>query len=118
MAGVSSQGTTFTFAGGSFAVTSVSVNYGQERSRVSAPHMGLGPNDTEQVFYLHKNVDSLPTVDVEYVTASSIPEVNATGTLQVTGKISFSGAATCIASQITASVGDLVRGTSSFRVQV
>jgi hypothetical protein len=118
MAGVSSQGTTFSFGGGSYSVTSVTVNYGQERGRVSGAHMGLGPDDPEQVYYTHKTVDSLPTVDVEYITASAIPLVNASGSLVVGGKIAFSGNATCISSQVTASVGELVRGSASFRVQV
>lgn len=118
MAGVSSQGTTFTFGGGSYSITSVTVNYGQERGRVSGAHMGMGVNDVEPVYPMHRTADSLPTVDVEYITASAIPQVNATGSLSVSGKIAFSGSATCVSSQVTASVGDLVRGSASFRVQV
>jgi len=116
MAGVSSQGTSFTFGASAYTITSVTVNGGAERQRVSAPHMGLGPNDTEPVYYLHKSVDSLPTVDVEYI-GQAIPSVGASATLTVSGRISFSGTATCVTSQVTASVGDVVRGSASFRVQ-
>jgi hypothetical protein len=117
MAGVSSQGTSFTFGVSAYTITSVTVNGGAERQRVSAPHMGLGPNDTEQVYYLHRSVDSLPTVDVDYI-GQTIPSVGASATLTVSGRIAFTGTATCVTSQVTASVGDIVRGSASFRVQV
>lgn len=117
MAGISSQGTTFSFGGGSYTITSVTVNLGQERNRVSGAHMGLGPEEAEPFYYTHKTVDSLPTVDVEFISGSQ-PAVNASGNLAITGKVAFSGAATCISSQVTASVGELVRGSASFRVQV
>jgi len=117
MAGVSSQGTYFAFAGASYTITSVTVGGGAERQRVSAPHMGLGVNDTEPFYYLHKSVDSLPTVDIEFI-GQSIPAVNAVGAIAVSGTVGFSGTATCVSSQITASFGDIVRGSASFRVQV
>lgn len=118
MAGTSSQGTSFTFGISAYTITSVSVDLGQERERVSGAHMGMGPNDIETVYYLHRSVDSLPTVQVEFIGASA-PAVNATGALTVSGKVAFgSTAATCIASQVTASLGELVRGSASFRVGV
>jgi hypothetical protein len=116
MAGVSSQGTYFAFAGSNYTVTSVTVNGGAERQRVSAPHMGLGPNDTEPVYYLHKSVDSLQTVDVDYI-GQTIPSVGAVGALSVSGRVAFSStAATCVSSQVTTSLGDIVRGSASFRI--
>lgn len=118
MAGTSSQGTSFTFGVSAYTITSVTVDLGQERERVAGAHMGLGPNDIEPVYYLHRSVDSLPTVQVEFIGASA-PAVNATGALTVAGKIGFSStAATCIASQVSASLGELVRGSASFRVGV
>jgi hypothetical protein len=79
--------------------------------------MGLGPNDTEPFYYLHNSVDSLPTVDVEFIGQSG-PAVGASAVLSVSGRISITGTATCISSQVTASIGDIVRGNASFRVQV
>lgn len=119
MAGTSSQGTSFTFGASAYTITSVSVDLGQERERVSGAHMGLGPNDIEPVYYLHRSVDSLPTVQIDFIGASA-PAVNATGTLTVSGKLAFGPytAATCIASQVSASLGELVRGSASFRVGV
>lgn len=117
MAGTSSQGTFFTFGPSAYTITSVTVDLGQERERVSGAHMGLGPNDIEPVYYLHRSVDSLPTVQVEFI-GSSAPSVNASATLAVAGKLAFSGPATCISSQVSASLGELVRGSASFRVRV
>lgn len=115
MAGSSSQGTTFSFGGASYTITSVTVNLGQERGRVAAPHLHMGPNDVEPWAYSHRTADELPTVDIEFI-GSSAPAVNATGSLAVAGKLAYSGNATCISSQVTASVGDIVRGSASFRV--
>jgi len=115
MAGVSSHGTTFTFNGAAFTVTSVQVDYGQERRFVGGGHMGLAVNDFEPVYRTHRTEDERATVDIEYL-AGSIPTVNATGTLSISGRISFSGQATCVSSQVVAAVGELVRGSASFRV--
>lgn len=115
MAGVPSHGTTFSFNGATFAVTSVQVNYGQERRFVGGGHMGLAVNDFEPVYRTHRTEDERATVDIEYL-AGTIPTVNATGTLSISGRISFSGQATCVSSQVVAAVGELVRGSASFRV--
>lgn len=117
MAGTSSQGTSFTFGVSAYTITSVSVDLGQERERVSGAHMGLGPNDIEPVYLLHRSVDSLPTVQVEFIGASA-PSVGASAMLAVSGQLAFAGGATCIASQVSASLGELVRGSASFRVRV
>jgi hypothetical protein len=117
MAGVSSQGTTFSFAGSVFTITSVQVQSGSERQRVSAPHMGLAANAFEPTFVTHRTIDELPTVSIEYI-GSARPEINTSGSLSVTGRLTFSGTATCTSSQVGAAVGELVRGSASFRVQV
>ena len=117
MAGVSSQGTSFTFGLSAYTITSVSVDLGQERERVSGAHMGLGPNDIESVYYLHRTADSLPTVQVDFI-GQSAPTVGTTAMLAVSGKIAFGGLATCTSAQVTASLGEIVSGSASFRVQV
>jgi hypothetical protein len=117
MAGSSSQGTTFSFGGSAYTITSVTVDFGQERDRVSGPHMGMAADAIETVYYIHRTVDSLPTVSVEFI-GSSAPAVNASGNLAVGGRISYSGAATCISSQVSAQLDDIVRGSASFRVRV
>lgn len=115
MAGVSSQGTTFSFNGVTYTVTSIQVDFGQERRFVGGGHMGLSPTAFEPVYLLHRTEDERPTVDIEFI-GGGVPQVNASGSISVAGKFSFAGNATCISSQVTVSVGDLVRGTASFRV--
>lgn len=117
MAGVSSQGLTFTFNSARYTVTSVSVDYGQERQRATALHMGLETNADEPVHYVpYKAFDSLPTLSIEYL-AGTPPTVGQSAALSVAGPISFAGTATCISGQVTASIGDIVRGSASFRVR-
>lgn len=115
MAGISAHGTTFSFSGQTFHVTSVAVDYGQERQRVSSAHMGLGANDREPFVRMHRTEDNLPIVSIEYITGS-IPAVGDTGTLSLTGRLSYSGGATVVTSVVAGRVGDLVRGSASFRV--
>jgi hypothetical protein len=117
MAGLSSQGTTFTFNGSTFASTSVRYVGGAERSTVSAPHMGMGRDDFEPTYITHRTADERPNVEVEFISGTP-PAVGAVGAISVAGAFSFAGAvATCVSVQVTASVGDLVRGSASFRVQ-
>lgn len=115
MAGFSSQGTTVAFNNATFAATRVQVNNGQERRLVSGAHMGMAVNDFEPVYVTHRTEEERITVDIEYI-AGTTPAVNAVGTLQITGRISVSGQAKCISSEVTAAVGELVRGSASFRM--
>lgn len=96
-------------------ITSVSVDYGRERPRVSAAHMGLAATDYEPFIYSHKTEDNRPVVSVEYI-GGTIPAIDSTGVLSVTGRIAYSGKATCIVSVVRGAVGDLVRGSASFRM--
>lgn len=116
MSAVSSQGTSFTFAGTAFIATSIAVEFGRERTRVSGEHMGLGADDLAPEYYAHRTFDTLPVVQVEFL-GTTAPLTGAIGELQVSGRIAWSGAARCTSSQIVAAVGDLVRGSASFRVQ-
>jgi hypothetical protein len=115
MAGESSQQTYFSFAGAAFTATSITVNNGNEREFVPVAHMGLGPNDVEQIVRLHKTAASLPTIDLDFI-GSSAPTIDTIGSLSITGKISFSATVVCTASQVTAAFGDIIRGSASFRV--
>lgn len=115
MAGVSSQGTTFAFAGATYTVTSVQVDFGQERRFVGGGHMGLAPTAYEPVYLLHRTEDERRTVDIDFIGAAP-PVVNASGLLAITGKLSFSGQATCVSASVGAAVGELVKGSASFRV--
>ena len=111
----SSQGTTLSFGAVGYTVTSISVSLGQERERIRLPHMGMAADDVEDVVYLHKTQENYPTVEIDYI-GGSPPSVQAYGTISISGKFAFSGPATCVSSSVRLSVGDMVRGSASFRV--
>lgn len=118
-----SQGTSITFTGLSGSPTRISINKQdssttQQRQRVSTAHLGSDINLEEpyvEVWQPSTSVSSGSTVDVDYLGTGG-PSVGTSGTLSVTGAISFSGTATCISSVVTASTGDVVRCSASFRI--
>jgi len=133
MAGVSSQGTYVSFAGVTYTATSITVNDGFEggrslqRQRVSAATLATDPNFYEPYIPIwlpdptgeggDSGSDRTKTVEIEFI-GTSAPQASSSGTLSVTGRVSVSGAATCVSSSITAQVGDIVRGSASFRLKV
>jgi hypothetical protein len=144
MAGVSSQGTLFTFSGSPYTVTRVTVSSGSsggggtnERNRVSAAHLGSDPDTVEPFFYLWQP-DPAGTgrlsgvagttatgttatvvesqVEIDFIGASR-PVVGSVGSVVVSGAVNLSFAgATCMASSVTAAVGEIVRGSATFKV--
>lgn len=136
---ISSQGTTFTFLGTVYTVTSVSVNYGggsgggsEQRQRVSAAFLGSDPEREESFFELWQpdptGVGRLAAaggtaaavthaVEIEFL-GTTPPAYGATGALSIAGPLTLSfGQATCRSSTVRASVGDIVRGSASFTVK-
>lgn len=118
-----SQGTSITFTGFSGSPTRITINKQdntttQERQRVSTAHLGSDINLEEpyvEVWQPSTSVSSGSTVDVEYLGTGTV-SAGTSGTLTVSGAISYSGTATCISSSVTAAVGDVVRGSASFRI--
>jgi hypothetical protein len=135
MAGVSSQGTYFSFGGAVYTATSITVNDGfsgggsggsLQRQRVSAATLASNPNFYEPYIPLWfpdptgqggGGEDRTKTVDVEFI-GQTAPPAGTSGSISVTGRISVSGAATCTGSSIIAQTGDVVRGTASFRLRI
>lgn len=107
---VSSQGLTFTFGGSTLSVTNVSINESQDL--VDATDLGVAPNDRR--IYIG-GFASDAEVQIEYF--GSLLTSGASGSLTISGPISYSGNATVSTSSVTASVGDLVRGNATFRVR-
>ena len=118
MATVSTGG--ISFGGVNFTATSITVDSGQEPNLISGGHLGLGVDDFEPLYeQVYKSQNEFPTVSVEYIGGTRI-DVGAEGALSVTGaglEISSDGNATCISSRVSASVGELVRGSASFRLR-
>ena len=135
---ISSQGTTFTFLGTVYTVTSVSVNYGgggggaEQRQRVSSAFLGSDPEKPEPFVEIWQpdptgagrlsssggnETKTTHAVDIEFLGASP-PAYGSTGSLSIAGPITLTfGEATCRSATIRASVGDIVRGSASFAVK-
>ena len=113
---LTSQGLTFSFAAANYVATSVNVDGGSERRLLSGAHLGLTGGAFEPLYKTFRTRDELPTVSVEYI-GTTKPAVGASGALAISGPIAFSGGATVTGSSVTAAVGDLVRGSVSFRVK-
>lgn len=106
---VSSQGLTFTFGGTTLSVTNVQVNESQDL--IDATDLGVAQNDRR--IYVG-GFASDAEVTIEYF--GDILTSGTSGALSISGPVSYSGTATVSSSSVTASVGDLVRGSASFRV--
>jgi len=110
MAGISAQGLTFTFGGTVFTVTNVSVNDSQDL--IDGSHLGIAPNGRREWvggFATNREV----SVDV---IGTTIVSAGVSGALSITGPMSFSGNATIMSANVGGSVGDLVKGSMSFKV--
>lgn len=110
MAGISSQGMTFSFGGSNLTVTSVQVNDTQDL--IDGSHLGIGPNQRREY------VGGFATdreVQIDYI-STNILTAGSSGALSISGPISFSGNATIASSSIGGSVGALISGSATFRV--
>lgn len=110
MAGISAQGLTFTFGGSALTVTSVQVQDSQDL--IDGSHLGIPPNGRREFvggFATQREV----TVDVISTTVLS---AGTSGALSISGPMVFSGNATIVSSSIGGSVGDLIKGSATFRV--
>jgi len=106
----SAQGLTFTFGGTTITVTSVQVNDTQDL--LDATHLGIAPNGKREF------VGGFATdreVQIDYIN-TTILSAGASGTLSISGPMSFSGNATCSSASLGGSVGDFVRGSATFRL--
>jgi hypothetical protein len=106
----SAQGLTFTFAGSGVTVTSVQVSDTQDL--VDATHLGIAPN-ARRVYVGGFTSDREITVD--YI-SGTILTAGQSGSLSISGPMSFSGNATIASASLGGSVGDFVRGSATFRL--
>jgi hypothetical protein len=115
-----STGTTFTFAGTGYTVTSItySLNDVSGGDTIDISHLGLtaGSSVLTQSRPLQGSAtDTGREVSIEYIGSSVITD-GATGTLAITGGISLSKAATVASSSVTLAVNDVIKGSATFRV--
>jgi hypothetical protein len=106
----SAQGLTFTFSGSGITVTSVQVNDTQDL--LDATHLGVAPAGN-RIFVAGFATDR--EVQIDYISAT-ILKAGSSGTLSITGPLSFSGNATVANASVGGSVGDFVRGSATFKL--
>lgn len=104
-----SQGLTFVFNATTFSVTNVSVSDNQDL--LDGTDLSVAPNGNR--IYVN-GLASEKEVQIEYF--GGVLASGTSGSLAITGPIGFSGVATVSQATISASVGDLVRGSATFRV--
>lgn len=110
MAGISAQGLTFTFGGSALTVTSFAVNDTQDL--IDGSHLGIAPGGRREY------VGGFATdreVTCDYI-STTVLSAGTSGTLDISGPVSFSGNATLASASISGSVGALISGSATFRV--
>jgi hypothetical protein len=117
-----SSGTTFTFAGTGYTVTSITYSITDQAAADQIDVSHLGQTAGQTVLTLSRPLkgsagDTGKEVTIEYLAASGTPIAQgSTGTLAITGGISLSVTATCKSSSVTLTVNDAVRGSAAFQV--
>ena len=115
-----STGTTFTFAGTGYTVTSITYSLSDVTGgdTIDVSHLGLttGASVLTQARPLAGSAtDTGREVSIEYIGSSVITD-GATGTLAIAGGISLSKAATVSSSSVTLAVNDVIKGSATFKV--
>lgn len=115
------SGTSFSFGGTNFTVTSITYTIGSTGGNTDAIDIShLGQTTGASVLSQSRpligsagTTDTGKSVSIEYIGNSVIAQ-NTTGTLTITGGVSVSAAATCNSSSVTLTVNDVVRGSADF----
>lgn len=115
-------GTSLSFGGTSFTVTSLTLNFSDvsgESDRIDVSHLGLttGASVVTVARPLKGNTsgETGKEVSFDYVGTSQLIG-GTTGTLSIAGGTSISGAATVVSSSLTLVVNDVIRGSATIRV--
>ena len=108
MAGVAAMGVTMTYVGTSLTITSFNVN--DQIDNADGSHLGIATGGRRE--YVPTFVQR--EISCDYI-ATSIVTVQ-TGAISITGPVSFSGNATLVSSTVGGTVGDLVKGSATWRV--
>lgn len=116
------SGTTFSFAGVNYTVTSITYTIGATggggADAIDISHLGQTTGSSvlsrsRPLVGSAGTTDTGKSVSIEYIGNSVIAQ-NTTGTLSISGGVSVSAAATCNSSSVTLTVNDVVRGSAEF----
>jgi hypothetical protein len=110
MAGVAAMGLTVTYAG--ITLTATSFNVSDQIDTADGSHLGIAPGGRRE--YVPTFVQR--EISADYISSTIVTAQ--TGSISITGQggISFTGNATLTASSIGGQLGDLVKGSLSWRV--
>jgi len=108
MAGVAAMGVSITY--NSVGITATSFNVNDQIDTADGSHLGQAVGDRRQ--YVPTFVQR--EISVDYIGTTVISTQSAA--ISISGPVSFSGNATLTASTVSGSVGDLVKGSATWRV--
>jgi hypothetical protein len=118
----SGLGTTFSFGGTVFTVTSITYTIGSTgggADNIDISHLGLTTGASvlsiARPLVGTQGGDTGKSVSIEYIGTNVIAQ-NTIGTLAITGGISVSATATCNSSAVTLTVNDAIRGSAEFQL--
>jgi len=114
------QGTTFTFAGTNYTVTSITYSMNNVGGDDTIDISHLGQSTGSNVLTMDRPLKGSATdtgreVSIEYLGTTPITD-GSTGTLAISGGLSLSAAATVQSSSVTLAVNDVIKGQATFRV--
>lgn len=116
------SGTTFSFGGTNFTVTSITYTIGSTggggNDAIDISHLGQTTgasvlSQSKPLVGSAGTTDTGKSVSIEYIGNNVIAQ-NSTGTLTITGGVAVSATATCNSSSVTLTVNDVVRGSADF----
>jgi len=117
-----SSGTSFVFAGTTFTVTNITVNFSDvsgETDRIDISHLGQTTGSTiltqKRPLIGSATGETGKEVSFDYIGTSQLAG-GTTGTYALGGGVSLSGNATIVSSSLTLAVNDVVRGSATVRV--
>jgi hypothetical protein len=108
MAGVAAQGVTFNYAGSTLTITSFNVQ--DQIDNADGTHLGIAPGGRRE--YVPTFVQR--EISCDYISTTLV--TTQSGAISITGPISFSGNGTLTQSTVGGQVGDLVKGSATWRV--
>jgi len=108
MAGVAAMGVSITYD--SVSITATSFNVNDQIDTADGSHLGQAVGARRQ--YVPTFVQR--EISVDYIGTTIISTTS--GSINISGPVSFSGPATLTASTVSGSVGDLIKGSATWRV--
>jgi hypothetical protein len=103
--------------GSSPSFLSVTIEFSGERQTISGASLATSIDAVEPTFESYRTEAEHPTVSFEYI-GNSLPTVGQNGSVSATiGGITVAGTGTCTSSSVRAAVGELIRGSATYRVK-